>query len=1068
VDAFNVLWRAQCPIYFDSCIDIAADPNLGADNAYSNTTYFQTDGIHLTVTGQNLVASYVSAEFNRLIYSRNGYRTITSVTLTPTLYGDEKQVTCNPAGGSISITAPSALAATGVKLNITNIQSSGANTCSLVSVGGQTFNGAASPLVIANNTTVNFISNGTQWITPGNGVVNTQSAGTTAGYNVTGATVSASPQAPYCPGIVANGCGSSTLVMSGGACVSGTPTDDAPTINACTAAGIPIVLPTQNQGAGGQVTLISNPISVVKRDQVIAGGGRGAATVAGSAPGMSAILNLTGGDAIVVDGMCPTAQGIGGTCTREPQFCLGVSAGAFSGTATVIQAGSGCGTGSGVTWEFVGQNLEAVAGVPATPGTASITPVWSGGAVASATVTPGTSAGYAAPNLTIQGTYFHDFNIYAPSSVPSSGDCIDYEGAGGYAGDANTRSNVYCDYHQNGVISNGFGNFSTGYEEAQVTGIALELGGSASNSTAAQKIHGCPVNLTGTGNFVFIGDADLCSGYVWNVNNAGNNNELILKADDEQNAGNIGVVAAGHAIAFDLGSQGTTYNMTPRYAQLGGTGLVLFANPVASPVDTTKPTFTLSGTTGGSCSGTEYYQVAGANPSGTSASATEQSIVMGANNAVIVTWTALPQWQYMLIGAAISSGAEAQIQTTSALQGNTTTYTDTCTLTRSGAMPSTSTLHQPLGYKTNYQDDLLLLGNSVGVGGGGSVAQLISDPSHEFYNAYDHTYEQSDANGTTANCDYTKRGSRTFIAARASGTNPDGYYLCGENAAHALINSTNLLAALGQSTTYNDTSTVNGLFIGQTGVGTNNPLAYIFAESASSSAWPLKLSNANTSGNLIQMYSGAIDVFSIAGSTTTINGQVNIENPTAAVSGTNQSSNTLYLLGNAWSTSSQLAGTGLKTSVSNTVGSPTLTMTSTCLATNGGLTATCGGDFSSLTNGVKFTQIITGGGTPTMAAGAAAGSSPTCTTISGFNMTGYLTCTTGTATTTGVLATISFSATLTTAPLACSLQSDAASTVVPSGSNVWVSAPSTSSWTINVAGTALTASTAYSWYFSCR
>ncbi|MGA2890325.1 MAG: SGNH/GDSL hydrolase family protein [Terracidiphilus sp.] len=164
VDAFNALWRTQCPIYFDSCIDIAADPNLGADNAYSNTTYFQTDGIHLNVTGQNLVAAYVSAEFNRLIYSRNGYRTITSVTLTPTLYGDEKQVTCNPAGGSISITVPSALGATGVKLNIFNVQTSGANTCTLTSVGGQTFAGAASPITIPNNTTVSFISNGTQWI----------------------------------------------------------------------------------------------------------------------------------------------------------------------------------------------------------------------------------------------------------------------------------------------------------------------------------------------------------------------------------------------------------------------------------------------------------------------------------------------------------------------------------------------------------------------------------------------------------------------------------------------------------------------------------------------------------------------------------------------------------------------------------------------------------------------------------------------------------------------------------------------------------------------------------------
>jgi hypothetical protein len=162
VDAFNILWRQQCPTYFDACIDVAADPNLGADNAYTNTTYFQTDGIHLTATGQALVAAYASAELNRLLFSRGGYRATIGAT---TLYGDEQLVTCNPAGGSYSITAPSALGATRTKLRVFNIQTSGANTCTLTSVGSQTFNGSSSPLTIANGTTVSFISNGTQWIT---------------------------------------------------------------------------------------------------------------------------------------------------------------------------------------------------------------------------------------------------------------------------------------------------------------------------------------------------------------------------------------------------------------------------------------------------------------------------------------------------------------------------------------------------------------------------------------------------------------------------------------------------------------------------------------------------------------------------------------------------------------------------------------------------------------------------------------------------------------------------------------------------------------------------------------
>jgi hypothetical protein len=97
-------------------------------------------------------------------------------------------------------------------------------------------------------------------------------------------------------------------------------------------------------------------------------------------------------------GLCtvPEALATGGSCTTQPKVTLGVTSGAFSGTATVVQAGAGCGTGTGITWNFLGGG--------GTPGTATVNPTWSSGALSSVTVTAGTSSGYTAATYTTCGT----------------------------------------------------------------------------------------------------------------------------------------------------------------------------------------------------------------------------------------------------------------------------------------------------------------------------------------------------------------------------------------------------------------------------------------------------------------------------------------------------------------------------------------------------------------------------------------------------------------------------------------------------------------------------------------
>ncbi len=124
-------------------------------------------------------------------------------------------------------------------------------------------------------------------------------------------------------------------------------------------------------GGGGGVVLLSSQAAVTNWPTVyVAGGPGGLVTV-------------------------PEALATGGACTSQPKATLGVTSGAFSGTCTVAQAGAGCGTGAGITWN--------IAGGGGTAGTAVINPTWSSGTLASCTVTPGTSTGYTAATYTTAG-----------------------------------------------------------------------------------------------------------------------------------------------------------------------------------------------------------------------------------------------------------------------------------------------------------------------------------------------------------------------------------------------------------------------------------------------------------------------------------------------------------------------------------------------------------------------------------------------------------------------------------------------------------------------------------------
>jgi O-antigen ligase len=123
----------------------------------------------------------------------------------------------------------------------------------------------------------------------------------------------------------------------------------------------------------------------------------------------------------------------------------------------------------------------------------------------------------------------------------------------------------------------------------------------------------------------------------------------------------------------------------------------------------------------------------------------------------------------------------------------------------------------------------------------------------------------------------------------------------------------------------------------------------------------------------------------------------------------------------------------------------------------------------SLPTGQRITapQFIVSGSAPSIAAGAAAGTGPTATiTAGGNNEDHVVNLTTGTATTTGTLATVTFSTTLSAAPIGCQMTARNAATA-PTMTSVYTGAPSTTTYTISTA-TALNASTAYVFTMHCQ
>jgi lysophospholipase L1-like esterase len=70
INGYNTLIRAFWPLFADSLADVAADPRLGTDEAYSNKVYF-ADDTHLNDNGYKIVAGIVKTAVLKLVEKKN-------------------------------------------------------------------------------------------------------------------------------------------------------------------------------------------------------------------------------------------------------------------------------------------------------------------------------------------------------------------------------------------------------------------------------------------------------------------------------------------------------------------------------------------------------------------------------------------------------------------------------------------------------------------------------------------------------------------------------------------------------------------------------------------------------------------------------------------------------------------------------------------------------------------------------------------------------------------------------------------------------------------------------------
>lgn len=133
-------------------IDTASSTFLGADGAYANTTYFNTDQTHPTNAGQVILGALFSNAINAY---GNGAASLSNPTVyssnTVTMVSGDRVSTIIPTGAATA-TLPDCLGVTGTRYQVFNA-SAGANTITFSGKASEAITGSAT---LAQNTTAIF------------------------------------------------------------------------------------------------------------------------------------------------------------------------------------------------------------------------------------------------------------------------------------------------------------------------------------------------------------------------------------------------------------------------------------------------------------------------------------------------------------------------------------------------------------------------------------------------------------------------------------------------------------------------------------------------------------------------------------------------------------------------------------------------------------------------------------------------------------------------------------------------------------------------------------------------
>lgn len=161
-------------------VDPAALPVLGADGAYSNLTYFQSDGTHLTPTGYTLVGNLRTHAENMFFgsnYANCDPTIITASTYTAADVDGCKQF--NTGSNNITYTLYTSIGYTNRIVYACNVSTTGTNSLTITAASGEYINASGTTSIIVppvtclglRSTLVSASAGGNYWTTVGSSAI---------------------------------------------------------------------------------------------------------------------------------------------------------------------------------------------------------------------------------------------------------------------------------------------------------------------------------------------------------------------------------------------------------------------------------------------------------------------------------------------------------------------------------------------------------------------------------------------------------------------------------------------------------------------------------------------------------------------------------------------------------------------------------------------------------------------------------------------------------------------------------------------------------------------------------